>query len=94
MCQRENCHLLTSRLENEPSFTLTCFGCRPSHIPKAFIIPTTKGHVVSLTTRALARLQSLPDNYVLPDSKSLAITLIGNGVPSLMGLRIFDSFGD
>jgi site-specific DNA-cytosine methylase len=52
-----------------------------------------QGHVVSMTTRALARFQSLPDSYRLPENKSLACTIIGNGVPSLMGLRIFESFG-
>lgn len=31
--------------------------------------------------RALARFQSVPDTYELPDKDSLACTVIGNGVP-------------
>lgn len=39
------------------------------------------GRVVSMTPRALARFQSVPDSYLLPDNKRLACTVIGNGVP-------------
>lgn len=43
----------------------------------------SQGRVVKMTTRALARFQSLPDNYILPDSNKLACKGIGNGVPPL-----------
>jgi site-specific DNA-cytosine methylase len=39
------------------------------------------GRVVSLTTRALARFQTFPDSYTLPDKSSLACKGIGNAVP-------------
>jgi len=39
--------------------------------------------VVQMTPRALARFQTFPDWYDLPDSKSLACRIIGNAVPPL-----------
>lgn len=42
------------------------------------------GRVVSMTPRALARFQTIPDSYVLPESKSLACKVVGNAVPSLL----------
>ena len=44
----------------------------------------SQGRVVKMTARALARFQSLPDSYLLPDRSSLACTIIGNAVPSLL----------
>lgn len=38
------------------------------------------GRVVSMTPRALARFQSMPDSYILPNNKRPACTVIGNGV--------------
>jgi len=40
--------------------------------------------VVQMTPRALARFQTFPDWYELPDSKSLACRIIGNAVPPLL----------
>jgi len=51
---------------------------------------TPKGEVLKLTARALARLQSVPDWYQLPDSNRLAITVIGNGVPPLVAERFLE----
>jgi DNA (cytosine-5)-methyltransferase 1 len=42
------------------------------------------GRVVKMTPRALARFQSLPDSYILPDKDRLACTVIGNAVPPLL----------
>lgn len=39
--------------------------------------------VVQMTPRCLARFQTFPDWYDLPDSKSLACRIIGNAVPPL-----------
>lgn len=47
-------------------------------------------HVYEMTPRALARFQSFPDSYVLPDRASLACTVIGNAVASLMMRRIVE----
>lgn len=43
-----------------------------------------QGRVVSMTPRALARFQSFPDWYTLPESKTLACLGIGNAVPPLL----------
>lgn len=48
----------------------------------------SQGRVVRMTPRALARFQSLPDSYILPDSPKLACTVIGNGVPPLQYQKI------
>jgi site-specific DNA-cytosine methylase len=45
-----------------------------------------------MTPRALARMQSVPDWYVLPGKVALACKIIGNGVPCLMMQRIMESF--
>jgi DNA (cytosine-5)-methyltransferase 1 len=49
------------------------------------------GRVVKLNTRAIARLQTLPDWYLLPESNELAGKGIGNGVPCLMAKKILES---
>lgn len=41
------------------------------------------GRVFAITPRALARFQSFPDWYALPESKTLAAKIIGNAVPPL-----------
>jgi len=53
------------------------------------VITTAPYRVVALTPRCLARFQSVPDWYELPEKKSLATKIIGNGVPSLMTRAIF-----
>lgn len=50
-----------------------------------------QGRVVRMTPRALTRFQSVPDWYELPDKASLACTVIGNGVPSLLMQCIAES---
>lgn len=42
------------------------------------------GRVVRMAPRCLARFQSIPDSYLLPDKPSLACTVIGNAVPPKM----------
>jgi len=49
------------------------------------------GRVVALNSRCLARLQTLPNWYELPEKASLAGKGIGNGVPCLMGQRIMEA---
>jgi DNA (cytosine-5)-methyltransferase 1 len=47
--------------------------------------------VVSMTPRALARFQSVPDTYILPDKRTLAAKVIGNMVPPLLMQRIAEN---
>lgn len=49
-----------------------------------FIDLISQGQVLQLDTRALARFQSFPDWYVLPDLVSVAGRIVGNAVPPAM----------
>jgi len=48
----------------------------------------SKTRVVAMTPRALARFQSFPDSYRLPEAHGLACRVIGNAVPPLMYQKI------
>jgi DNA-cytosine methyltransferase len=50
------------------------------------------GRVVQMTPRCLARFQSFPDSYALPDNRALACRVIGNAVPPLLYRRVAESF--
>jgi DNA (cytosine-5)-methyltransferase 1 len=67
----------TVREQTEPANTLVSTGDGHSIPPRAWL---SAGRVVKLTPRALARFQSVPDDYILPDNPRLACTVIGNGV--------------
>lgn len=41
-----------------------------------------------VSPRALARLQTVPDSYILPENKTLACRIVGNGVPSIFGKTV------
>lgn len=75
---------LTIRNGNEPCFTLTS-SMGQKRPTRAF----DGGRVVAMTPRCLARFQSFPDSYMLPDSKTLAAKGIGNAVPPLMMKKIY-----
>lgn len=51
----------------------------------------SQGKVVALTVRALARLQSIPDSYILPEKNSLGCRIVGNAVPPLLMQRIIEA---
>lgn len=79
---------LTIRQPTEPSHTIT--GSQNKRTVRAWL---EQGRVVSMTPRALARFQSLPDSYLLPTGKGatrVACAVIGNGVPCLMVQRIYE----
>jgi len=79
---------LTIRQAREPMFALC--ASQAKGMPRAAM-----GHrVVSMTTRALARFQSFPDWYQLPDRKTLAAKGIGNAVPPLMYQRILEGLSN
>jgi DNA (cytosine-5)-methyltransferase 1 len=54
--------------------------------PKAYV-----GRVVKMTPRALARFQSSPDWYELPERNALACKIIGNAVPPLLMRRVMEA---
>lgn len=49
------------------------------------------GRVVKMTPRALARFQSVPDDYILPDNNRLACAVLGNMVPPLLYRRVLEA---
>jgi len=51
------------------------------------------GRVVKMTPRCLARFQSFPDWYELPENKALACKIIGNAFPCLMAQGVAESLG-
>lgn len=75
----------TVRAGDDPAFTVT------SSTHKVAIRAVAGGRVVKLSPRCLARFQSFPDSYILPDSARLASEIIGNAVPPLMEQRIIEA---
>lgn len=67
------------RMAEEPA--LTVVSSERTMPPRAWL---SQGRVVKMTPRSLARFQSFPDWYVLPEKNSLAVTIIGNAVPPLL----------
>ena len=79
---------------NEPSWTIkaniaTDHKGANRHDPLNALLPD--GKVVSLDARAIARLQSVPDWYELPEPIGVAVTLIGNGVPCLLAQKLMEA---
>lgn len=73
--------------QDEPSMTITASeDKRPT---RAWL---SQGRVVSMTPRALARFQSVPNSYILPERRTLAGKIIGNGVPCKEYADIAKSF--
>lgn len=68
----------------DPSATATA----TRHPMRAWL---SQGKVVALTVRALARLQSIPDSYQLPEKNSLGCRIVGNAIPPLLMQRIIEA---
>jgi len=73
---------LTIRRANKPVFTISATQT------KRILRAAVPGRVVAMTPRCLARFQSFPDSYELPDNNALACRIIGNAVPPLVAQRI------
>lgn len=71
-----------ARYGNEPAMTISTKSS-----PRSLL---SSGKVVSMTPRCLARFQSFPDWYELPDNARLAAKGIGNACPPLMMQRIYE----
>lgn len=72
---------------DEPHHTITASYTK--HPSRAWL---EQGRVVQMTPRALARFQSMPDSYILPENKTLAGKIIGNGLPCKLYEGILKSF--
>lgn len=71
--------------ETQPHGTIT------ANSNQTAIKAAVSGRVVRITPRCLARLQSFPDWYELPESNDLAARGIGNAVPPLFYQRLAES---
>jgi site-specific DNA-cytosine methylase len=72
----------------DPSMTIQAWhGRRPAQMPRAWL---STGRVVQMSPRALARFQSFPDAYALPERAALACEGIGNAVPPLLMRRVME----
>lgn len=74
------------RYDSQPTFTIT--GNQSKMPIRAYVLP---GQIKAISTRCLARWQTIPDWYALPDGKRLAALGIGNAVPPLLYQRIAES---
>jgi len=74
---------LNVRTADEPIFTIETNANRL--LTRAWL---SQGRVVKMTPRCLARFQSFPDSYRLPDHNGLACRVIGNAVAPLMYEKI------
>jgi DNA (cytosine-5)-methyltransferase 1 len=81
---------LAVRAAAEPMVTLTAADITNT-IHRAWL---DYGRVVKMTPRALARFQSVPDNYRLPADPALAAHIIGNGVACLVAQAVTESLLD
>lgn len=76
---------LMIRYAEQPCYTLVAsLNCKPARV---WVAPNK---VVQLDTHALARLQSIPDDYKFSGNNELDGTVIGNGVPSLLEYRLVE----
>jgi site-specific DNA-cytosine methylase len=73
------------RNRESPSFTV------PANVKGDWRAQVPAGRVVQMTSRALARFQSFPDDYALPKNNTLACRVIGNAVPPLLYQRVVES---
>lgn len=80
----------TIRLANQPMFTIRAMNgkVRPSVNQVTLIID---GQPYEASPKCLARWQTFPDWYQLPEDKKLAIKGIGNAVPPLMMQQIIET---
>lgn len=76
----------TVRESGSPAFTVT------SSAHKIAVRACVNGVVVKLSPRCLARFQSFPDWYQLPENRRLASSIVGNAVPPLMYQRSIEAF--
>jgi hypothetical protein len=82
------------RLSSQPCFTIkAAIGTdgKRSNRNKCLNIVLPGGNVRRLTPRAIARLQSFPDDYKLPNQMKDAGPLLGLAIPPLLAKSIFES---
>jgi len=79
----------------EPSPTVRALGHQGHWMRTNSVQATGDGGCPSvrlLSVRCLARLQSVPDEFMLPAKDALAGKVVGNGVPPLMAKKLLAAF--
>lgn len=79
---------LLHRAQHEPAFTVRALGHKGGHWAKFNVITSENSYLA--TPRCLARWQTFPDTYKLPDDPLLAGKVIGNAIPPMLAKAIFD----
>jgi site-specific DNA-cytosine methylase len=74
---------LTTRQENEPAYTVT------ASMEKTHARAIIDHQIKAISARCLARWQTFPDWYELPESNRLAAKVIGNAVPPLLMEKVY-----
>lgn len=72
---------LSCATPDKPSFTITVSNAAKNRI-------LINGRVLKPTPQAWARIQSFPDDYLVPENKPLANKVFGNAVPPLLYQKI------
>ena len=72
----------------EPAFTVRAFGHKRGHWAKFNVVAAEASYLAS--PRCLARWQTFPDSYILPDNPLLAGKAIGNAIPPKLAKAILD----
>lgn len=75
--------------ETDPAFTIKA---SPKECHRAAVLNPPR--IVRLSVPCLARFQTVPDGYVFPARRSLAATVIGNGVPCLLAEVLCRQLGE
>lgn len=79
---------LSRRVETDPAFVVPAGGTKN---PIRALLAA--GRVVAMTPRCLARFQSVPDDYVLPERNGLACRIVGNGLSGLVMRAVIEAQG-
>ncbi|MGL5878189.1 MAG: DNA cytosine methyltransferase [Xenococcaceae cyanobacterium] len=91
LCDR---YQLNYRTKSQPCFTIKAgLGTDGKGAKRQkFIDIYHEGVWRTLTSRAIARIMGVPDTYWLPEDNSLAIKILGNGVPPVFTYQLSQSF--
>lgn len=82
---------LKTRQADEPAWTIkaSTFTDQKGHARNKALMAWSGTKIVRLIPRAIARLMSVPDCYLLPDSPAIAGPLLGNGIPVVFAKALF-----
>ncbi len=65
-----------------------------TYLSRTGLAKRLNGEFRQITPRALARFQSFPDDFLLPDNNALAGKIVGNAVPPDLIKSLVETFAD